>query len=55
MEESFVVDINGFKRRVLIPRGAENIEPFWEEEVDKCGLIDRSTDKKYYAGKVIWG
>ncbi len=55
MKEDFVVDIKGSKRRVLIPRGAENIEPFWEEGVDNCGLIDYSTGKKYYAGKIIWG
>lgn len=55
LERSFVFDVEGYRRSVLIPTDVESVEPFWGEGVDDCGLMDRSTGKKYYAGKVLWG
>lgn len=55
MKEEFITDTKGYKRRVLLPKEIEYTEPFWEEDSDKCGLLDFNTGKKYYAGKIIFG
>lgn len=54
LRSEFITGNDGFQLRVLVPADSEYLEPFWEEQADKCGLMD-SSGKKYYADKAVWG